>query len=91
MAAERDEVNGKVFNLGDSKPISLLALADLLVELNGGGSYTVHSFPAERKKIDIGDYYSDSSKYEAAVGWRPGVDLREGMKRTTSSFVYLNK
>lgn len=86
LAAEREEVNGQVFNLGDRNPLSLLELADLLVELNGGGSYTIHSFPEDRKKIDIGDYYSDFSAFESAVGWTPKVSLREGLAQTLEYF-----
>jgi nucleoside-diphosphate-sugar epimerase len=86
LAGEREEVNGQVFNLGDSKPISLAELAGILVELNGGGTYTVNTFPADRKKIDIGDYYSDFSKYESTVGWRPETGIREGMKQTLEYF-----
>lgn len=67
-------------------PVSLKELADILVNLNGGGSYTVHTFPAARKKIDIGDYYSDFSKYENAVGWVPKVGLREGLKKSLEYF-----
>lgn len=82
IAARRDEANGEIFNLGDTSPVSLQELADLLVEVNGSGTYTIHSFPADRKKIDIGDYYSDPGKYKAAVGWQPKVSLHEGVART---------
>jgi UDP-glucose 4-epimerase len=82
LAAEREEANGQIFNLGDRNPVSLLELADLLIELHGSGSYSVHSFPADRKKIDIGDYYSDFSKFESVVGWAPKVDLRTGLEKT---------
>lgn len=77
-----DDVNGQVYNLGNREPISLLALAELLVEINGGGKFSVHSFPEDRKKIDIGDYYSDFSSFEAVTGWSPNVTLREGLRRT---------
>jgi len=86
LAASNDETNGQVFNLGGACVMSLKDLADLLVDVNGGGSYSVHEFPAERKKIDIGDYYSDFSKFEKAAGWRPQIDLREGLMRTLEFF-----
>jgi UDP-glucose 4-epimerase len=86
LAACNDETNGQVFNLGGASVVSLKDLADLLVEVNGGGSYSVHEFPAERKKIDIGDYYSDFSKFENTVGWRPQIDLKEGLTRTLEFF-----
>ncbi|MBV5330036.1 MAG: NAD-dependent epimerase/dehydratase family protein [Chlorobium sp.] len=82
LATEREEVNGQIYNLGDHSPVSLQELADLLIELHGSGSYSVHSFPVDRKKIDIGDYYSDFRKFESATGWNPKVSLREGLSRT---------
>ena len=82
LAAVNEEVNGQIFNLGGESIISLKDLADLLVESNGSGKYTVQTFPKDRKKIDIGDYYSDFSKYKAAVGWTPKVSMREGLDRT---------
>lgn len=82
LAAVCGEANGQIFNLGDRNPVSLLELADLLIELHGSGSYSVHSFPADRKKIDIGDYYSDFSKFESVVGWAPKIDLRTGLEKT---------
>ena len=82
LAAACEETNGQIFNLGDRHPVSLKELADLLVELHGSGAYSVHSFPQERKKIDIGDFHSDPTKYESAVGWTPKVTLREGLART---------
>jgi UDP-glucose 4-epimerase len=82
LAAEKEEVNGQIFNLGDHSPVSLQELADLLIKLHGSGSYSVHSFPADRKKIDIGDYYSDFSKFESVTGWKPQVSLREGLGHT---------
>jgi UDP-glucose 4-epimerase len=82
MAAKSDEVNGQIFNLGGDCVISLKDLADLLIEVNGGGEYTVLTFPPERKKIDIGDYYADFSRFHSVLDWKPKVTLREGLART---------
>jgi UDP-glucose 4-epimerase len=83
MAAARDEVaNGRVFNLGGLEIISLHDLADLLVKVNGGGEYETRSFPAERKRIDIGDYYADYSAIRETIGWQPRVPLEVGLART---------
>jgi UDP-glucose 4-epimerase len=83
MTAARDEAaNGRVFNLGGLEIISLHDLADLLVRVNGGGEYETRSFPAERKRIDIGDYYADYSAIRTAVGWEPRVPLDVGLART---------
>ena len=81
MAAASDESNGQIFNLGGDCVISLKDLADLLIQVNGGGEHINHSYPVERKRIDIGDYYSDFSRIRSALGWEPKVPLREGLAR----------
>jgi UDP-glucose 4-epimerase len=82
MVAESDEVNGQVFNLGGDCVISLKGLADLLIEVNRGGQYSLRSFPADRKGIDIGDYYADFSRIRSVLDWNPNVPLREGLTMT---------
>jgi UDP-glucose 4-epimerase len=86
LAAARDEANGQVFNLGGDCVISLKDLGDLLVEVNGGGQYQVKTFPAERKRIDIGDFYADFQAIRSALGWEPKVPLREGLGRTLAYY-----
>ena len=77
---------GQIFNLGGEAPVSLADLARLLVELHGAGSYALCEFPPERKRIDIGDYYSDWTRIHALLGWTPRVHLREGLGRTLAYF-----
>jgi UDP-glucose 4-epimerase len=86
MAAAKDEVNGQVFNLGGDCVISLKDLADLLIDVNGGGEYAVKVFPPNRKGIDIGDYYADFSRIRSVLGWKPEVPLREGLARTLAFY-----
>jgi UDP-glucose 4-epimerase len=38
------------------------------------------------KRIDIGSFYCDSSKFQKATGWSPRVDLREGFRRTLAYY-----
>jgi len=82
LAAASEEASSRVFNLGGDCVISLKDLADLLIETNGGGEYVVRSFPPDRKRIDIGDYYADFSYIRSVLGWEPKVPLREGLART---------
>ncbi len=85
-AAVSEAANGQIFNLGGETVISLKALAQLLVEVNGGGAFTQQSFPPERQRIDIGDYYSDFSRARAELGWEPRVPLRDGLARTLAYY-----
>ncbi|PYQ20081.1 MAG: NAD-dependent epimerase [Acidobacteria bacterium] len=81
-AGAKEASDGEVFNLGDAHPVSLLELVKLLVEVAGAGSWTVVPFPAERKRIDIGDFYADTARIRKALGWEPKVPLRQGLAET---------
>lgn len=78
--------DGAVFNLGGGDPLTLLQLADLLVKVNGGGSYRVIPFPPERLTIDIGDYYADYSRIRRTLGWEPHVHIEEGLRRSLAFY-----
>jgi len=86
MAAASEEANGQVFNLGCERVIGLKELADLLVELNGSGRYELRTFPADRKRIDIGDYFADFSRIRSLLHWEPKVPLREALIRTLAFY-----
>jgi len=86
LAAVDERANGQVFNLGGEPVISLQDLARLLVEANGGGQYLTREFPADRKRIDIGDYYADFNRIQTILGWEPEIALREGLANTLSFY-----
>jgi UDP-glucose 4-epimerase len=86
MAAASPVTNGQVYNLGGRDVIDLGALAKLMVEAHGSGSYEINEFPPERRAIDIGDYYADFSKIRAQLGWTPKRSLRETIETTLRYF-----
>lgn len=86
LAAASDTANGQVFNLGGESVINLKSLAELLVRVSGSGTYSLQTFPSNRKKIDIGDYYSDFDKIRSMLGWEPRVPLAEGLARTVAFY-----
>jgi UDP-glucose 4-epimerase len=86
FAAAKREAEGEVFNLGGPPPVTLRELAQLLVAVNGGGKFRVRAFPADRKKIDIGDYYADDRKIARKLGWKPRTSLRAALARTLSFY-----
>jgi UDP-glucose 4-epimerase len=85
-AGAMDVCDGDVFNVGGERPIAHADLVKMLVAAAGGGRVTLVDWPAEKKRIDIGSFYSDWSKFAAATGWRPTVDLREGLERTVAFY-----
>jgi len=86
LAGASDAANGKVFNLGSTEVMGLKALAEMMVDLDHGGTYELIPFPPERKAIDIGDYYSDFSLITQELGWVPKVQLREGLQKTMAYY-----
>ena len=86
MVAATEAADGQIYNLGSDDPINLVNLARLLIEINNGGCYELLPFPADRKRIDIGDYYGDYRRIRSKLGWRPLVGLRDGMTRTVEYF-----
>jgi UDP-glucose 4-epimerase len=74
--------DGEVFNVGGDEPVSHRDLVTLLLETTGAGTVRYVDWPPEKKRIDIGSFYSDSTKFRNTVGWTPSVDLREGLRRT---------
>jgi UDP-glucose 4-epimerase len=86
LAALTPETKGKVFNLGGERPVSLNTLAQLLVAANGAGTFARHEFPAERRRIDIGDYYAADELFRGVTGWRHNVPLEDGLKRSIDYF-----
>lgn len=81
-AGANDSSNGKVFNVGGLEPISHRDLVELLVSVAGAGRYRCVDWPPEKKAIDIGDFYADSSLSERTFGWRPVTPPRTGLART---------
>ena len=86
LAAANDAAIGQVYNLGGPPPVSLRQLAEMLIALNQGGALAIRAFPAERQRIDIGDYYADDRRIRRQLGWRPRTDLRTALRRTLAFY-----
>ncbi len=81
-AGSNDALIGGIFNLGSAEVISLKGLATLLSELALGCEFTIVPFPAERKAIDIGDYFGKFDRFSSLTGWQPRISLRDGLQRS---------
>lgn len=81
VAASDEALNGGTFNIGGAEVISLRGVADLVVRSQPGATYEIKDFPADRKKIDIGDYYTNSEKFSNITGWAPRICLEDGIMK----------
>ena len=82
LAGANPDVAGRVYNVGGTPPVSLRGLAQLLVQVNGSGVFTVREFPEDRLKIDIGDFYADDRLIRYELGWRHETTLRSAIEQT---------
>ncbi len=71
-----------VFNVGTGKETSIMELADLLFEITGMNTGIDFSSPRP------GDIRRSRASIEkiGKLGWKPEIDLREGLKRTVDWF-----
>jgi UDP-glucose 4-epimerase len=75
LALRADDPPG-ILNVGAGSSISMLDLIDLLGEI-AGGRLGVKSSPA--RSIDVPVTELDSSALTSLTGWRPEIELREGV------------
>ena len=85
-AGATDAVNGQVFNVGGAQPISHLELVTLLIETAGTGTYRLVEWPPDKKVIDIGSFYADSTRFRTTTGWAPSMTLRDGLAQTIAYY-----
>lgn len=86
LAGADPRADGRIYNLGGSEVVTLAELAARLASLGEGGRFEFVPFPADRKAIDIGDYYGDFSRIHSELGWAPAVPLDAGLRRTVDYY-----
>ncbi|HYC70112.1 MAG TPA: NAD-dependent epimerase/dehydratase family protein [Opitutaceae bacterium] len=81
LAAARPAAVGRVYNLGGVGRVSLRELAEL-VSAQTGAPHRIRRFPADRRKIDVGDYYADDRRIRRELGWRPRTTIPDALRHT---------
>jgi UDP-glucose 4-epimerase len=85
-AAASPEAVGEIYNIGGCAPVTLTQLAKELIAVAGAGRCEFKEFPAARKRIDIGDYFADDSRFRALTGWAPRHSLTEGLAQSVAYY-----
>ena len=86
LAAAKRKAEGQVYNLGGVGRISLRELARTLVRETGAGAFVVKTYPPDRRKIDIGNYYADDRRIRRELGWQPRTDIAGALRQTVDYF-----
>lgn len=79
LAGECDELVGDVINIAYGREVSILRIAELLMELTGTKHVGVKH--AEPRPGDVMRHFADTSKAKRLLGYSPTVDIRTGLQR----------
>jgi UDP-glucose 4-epimerase len=85
-AGANDVCNGEVFNVGGNQAFDHRALTTMLLDIAGSGRVEYVPWPPEKKAIDIGSFYADSTKFQSMTGWSPTVSMRDGLVKTVAFY-----
>lgn len=87
-ASMSDGVGGEIFQIASAAETSVNEIADrIVVSLREAGVVDVEVQRAAPLPGEIRRNYSDTSKAERLLGWRPATDLDEGLRRTVAWFI----
>ncbi len=86
LAGAVPEAVGEAFNLGSGHPVPFYQMAETIVKIVGKGELKKIPWPEERKKIEVGSYVADFSKFSKAAGWQPEITLEDGIARTVTFY-----
>jgi UDP-glucose 4-epimerase len=85
-AGASDACNGQVFNVGGLQPTAHRDLVALLIRTAGAGRCRFVEWPPDKKAIDIGSFYADSTRIGRVLGWQPTTTLDVGLERTIAYY-----
>jgi UDP-glucose 4-epimerase len=82
LAGDAPKLASDTYNAGGPEALPLAEIARIAAEEAGGTAIRFRPFPEELRHIDIGSYYTDSSRIERDLGWKPKVRFAEGIRRS---------
>jgi UDP-glucose 4-epimerase len=92
LAGTADGVGGEVFQIASSAETTVLELAvKLAAVLKARGISPPAMHHAKPRVGDVRRSYSDTTKARTRLGWRPSVTLDQGLDRTVSWFLELQR
>lgn len=89
-----EKTDGQVYNLGAYRKKNgmyehlcdsiktIKDAAKIVIETAGSGSCKIIPYPEDRKSLEPGHFYADSTKIYEDIGWEPKTNLKEGFKKT---------
>lgn len=86
LAGNAEQLGSLSYNVGGPNVLPLASIAEIMSEAAGVAAPSYREFPEDRKAIDIGSYYTDSTLMKNHLGWRPQVTFEEGVRLTLAFY-----
>jgi nucleoside-diphosphate-sugar epimerase len=85
--ATADVAVGQVINVGHPMSSTLREVAETIsLAAHSRGGVELIPWPEELAQIDIGDFEGDYSKAADVLGWKPEIDLEDGVRATIAFY-----
>ncbi|MCM8777006.1 MAG: GDP-mannose 4,6-dehydratase [Candidatus Omnitrophica bacterium] len=81
LSIEKEEANHQVFNVGTGNPVSILKVAETLIELLGKKGKVHPDVTYKFRKGDVRHCYADITRIKKILGFKPEISFEEGMKK----------
>jgi dTDP-glucose 4,6-dehydratase len=82
MLIGKEGIEGQVFNIGSERDYSVEELARKIGSIMRGGSVTIRIDASKMRPYDVSRLVCDSSRLRSLTGWKPEVELEDGLRRT---------
>jgi len=78
QALENDNANYQVFNVGSGNPVTILDVANILINLYQ--SQVKPEITGKVRKLDVRHCFADTTKLRTLLGWEPTVEFKDGLR-----------
>jgi dTDP-glucose 4,6-dehydratase len=79
---DKQGIEGEMFNVGSERSYSVRELAEQISSIMKGRAANIRVDPSRLRPYDVSRLVCDSSKIRGLTGWRPSVELKDGLRRT---------
>jgi len=91
ISMDSEQIVGRIFNVGSGHGTSLIEAAAAIAKCIPDTNIVLKPWPEIDKKIETGDYVSDIRLISSEMGWRPMINIEDGIRETIASYQQKNK
>lgn len=82
MLLSKERVEGQAFNIGSGRDHSIKEIAEKIGSTMRPGDLKIKVEQSKLRPYDVTRLVCDSSKLRTLTGWKPEIEIEEGLKRT---------